>query len=350
MKEQKKKQPGPLDARPLAETKPSPVKAESGGQQLLSRLQAAEAGALPREYLSHPANAEPVADLLNHLQQSHGNNYVQRLVSEMAKDGSGQGLEASTKTEMEAAFNEDFSQVRVHTGAEAERATEAVNARAMTRGQDIYFNQGEHDPSSPAGREVLAHELAHVAQQRNADSLTPSLTVGSAGDAHEHEADRAAAAVLAGQHAKVTGRASAPAIQRQTRPAQSAPTITRHPQEIAPHPEHGAISVGGVSVAYHYLIAPNAVFNTLTLAVPAGMTVSVTPLTDLGSSDFRVTDPGGTGARAIVISVSAHMRVMPRVQVTLSRENTVYLAIFQFPPAAASAPTSTSAPSPPGKP
>jgi hypothetical protein len=147
----------------------------------------------------------------------------------------------------------------------------------------------------------------------------------------------------------VTGRA-APSIQRQPRQSPTAQTVTRHPQEIAPHPEHGSISAGGVTITYRYTISAGADFNTLTLAIPAGVAASVTPLTDLSGGDFRVNDPGGMGARAIVISVSAHRRATPKVQVTLTRENTVYIVVFQFPTGAPAAPARPSAPGPPGKP
>jgi Domain of unknown function (DUF4157) len=39
------------------------------------------------------------------------------------------------------------------------------NARAFTTGQYISLGQGEYNPSSGAGQELLAHELTHVVQQ-----------------------------------------------------------------------------------------------------------------------------------------------------------------------------------------
>ena len=56
--------------------------------------------------------------------------------------------------------------VRLHTGPDAGRAAQAVNARAFTVGSDIVFGEREFAPETDSGRRLLAHELAHVAQQR----------------------------------------------------------------------------------------------------------------------------------------------------------------------------------------
>jgi hypothetical protein len=53
---------------------------------------------------------------------------------------------------------------RVHTGAAAAGAARALQARAFTYGQDIYFAAGAYQPQTPAGRWLLAHEIAHTRQ------------------------------------------------------------------------------------------------------------------------------------------------------------------------------------------
>jgi hypothetical protein len=60
----------------------------------------------------------------------------------------------------------DFSRVRIHTDARAADSTSAVNAKAYTVGQDIVFGSGRYTPDTDVGRKLLAHELAHVMQQR----------------------------------------------------------------------------------------------------------------------------------------------------------------------------------------
>ncbi len=62
-------------------------------------------------------------------------------------------------------MNEDFSSVSVHTGPRAAKSARDVDARAYTVGEDIVFDSGEYAPDAPGGRQVLAHELTHVAQQ-----------------------------------------------------------------------------------------------------------------------------------------------------------------------------------------
>ncbi|HYH84993.1 MAG TPA: DUF4157 domain-containing protein [Pyrinomonadaceae bacterium] len=65
----------------------------------------------------------------------------------------------------EPRFGSDFSGVRVHADAHASRSARALNARAYTLGRDIVFGAGEYRPETSSGRNLLAHELAHVVQQ-----------------------------------------------------------------------------------------------------------------------------------------------------------------------------------------
>ncbi len=58
-----------------------------------------------------------------------------------------------------------LSRARIHAGAPAARAAEALGARAFTVGRDIVFGAGQFRPDTREGRRLIAHELAHVAQQ-----------------------------------------------------------------------------------------------------------------------------------------------------------------------------------------
>jgi hypothetical protein len=58
-------------------------------------------------------------------------------------------------------------EARVHTDDHAAARASAVGARAYTRGEDIFFARGAYQPGTSAGRRLLAHELAHVAQFRS---------------------------------------------------------------------------------------------------------------------------------------------------------------------------------------
>jgi len=79
--------------------------------------------------------------------------------------GAGQSLSREILAEMERAFGADFSRVTIHTDAEAVRLNRQLRSRAFTRGQDIFFNEGQYRPESSEGRLLLVHELAHVVQQ-----------------------------------------------------------------------------------------------------------------------------------------------------------------------------------------
>lgn len=79
--------------------------------------------------------------------------------------GSGQSLDANLQTKMGQAMGADFSGVRVHTDSRSDQLNQSIQARAFTTGQDLFFRQGEYNPSSTSGQELIAHELTHVMQQ-----------------------------------------------------------------------------------------------------------------------------------------------------------------------------------------
>ena len=79
----------------------------------------------------------------------------------------GRGLDSGVRFLMESTFGADFSDVRIHADFAADILNREVNAVAFTTGQDIFFRQG-YAPENSAGRQLLAHELAHVVQQRGA--------------------------------------------------------------------------------------------------------------------------------------------------------------------------------------
>ena len=79
--------------------------------------------------------------------------------------GSGKPLEASMQNDMGQRFGNDFSDVRVHSGAAAEHSARDVNANAYTVGNNIVFGAGQYTPTTHQGKRLLAHELTHVVQQ-----------------------------------------------------------------------------------------------------------------------------------------------------------------------------------------
>src|SRR5947209_7730942 len=113
-----------------------------------------------------------------------------------AARGRGQALDRQLSTTLEDGMGERLGDVRVHTGDHAAALARAVSARAFTVGSDIFFAQGEYRPGTADGDRLVAHEVAHVVQQRGAPDAGP-LTVSHPGDAMEVEAE-ALARELAG--------------------------------------------------------------------------------------------------------------------------------------------------------
>src|SRR5204862_365706 len=56
----------------------------------------------------------------------------------------------------------------------------------------VVFDRGRYAPDSADGRRLLAHELAHVVQQRGGGAVPSRLEIGCADDPAEAEADRIA--------------------------------------------------------------------------------------------------------------------------------------------------------------
>ena len=92
------------------------------------------------------------------------------IVSNVLSDP-GQPLDAPTRAFFEPRIGFNLDSVRIHTGRQAAASAGAVNALAYTSGRNVVFGEGQYQPSSQAGRRLLAHELAHVAQQDGAQTL-----------------------------------------------------------------------------------------------------------------------------------------------------------------------------------
>ncbi len=79
--------------------------------------------------------------------------------------GQGHNLDQQTRNQMEQGFGRDFSGVRIHTGEQSAQMNRQLSAKAFAIGNDIYFNQGQYQPSTQSGQHLIAHELAHTVQQ-----------------------------------------------------------------------------------------------------------------------------------------------------------------------------------------
>jgi hypothetical protein len=188
--------------------------------QTISRMGSApsakvHANLLSRATADHPARGR---QLMLQMQRQYGNRYVQRVV-ELSRQGAGEAeatpeveaaieqargggrsLDAGIQRQMESAFGTNFSGVRVHTDSTADALNQSLSARAFTTGQDIFFRQGEYNPGSSSGKELLAHELTHVVQQTGGTQIgrmQTKLAIGEPDDQYEQEADRVAGSIMA---------------------------------------------------------------------------------------------------------------------------------------------------------
>jgi hypothetical protein len=107
----------------------------------------------------------------------------------------GRPLDADTRATMESRFGRSFAEVRVHTDSHAAASAREIDAAAYTSGTHIVFGAGRFAPQTSSGGRLLAHELAHVVQQRSGTALPGGI--GPSDDVHERAADRVADAVVA---------------------------------------------------------------------------------------------------------------------------------------------------------
>jgi len=103
----------------------------------------------------------------NNEQQVTGNNeaYISSL------NGKGSPLSQSERNFFEPRMGYDFSNVRIHTGSDAEKSAGNINALAYTHGNNIVFNTNQYQPGTDSGKRLLAHELTHTIQQRDNNTV-----------------------------------------------------------------------------------------------------------------------------------------------------------------------------------
>lgn len=266
------------------------------------------------------ANTEPSSGheflraVLDRLQQTQGNAYVQRLVSGLHRE---EHLDPAAQSESGPLLGSTLTGVHLHTDAAAAAEAERLGARAFTRGEDIYFNAGEYAPATTDGQKLLAHELAHVLQQSRGGPASSS-------DAIEKEAENAETCLAAGKAINIEHSAGSGVHKKEKK---EEPSVARHPVEIVPVPPNGVISAAGhFSVAYSFGTGDPIV---LTLQVPSGVSVAATPFADIEPGEYRVNDSGAGGARSVTIVASPH-HSPARLQVAFVHGSSTYLVVFQF--------------------
>jgi len=117
----------------------------------------------------------------------------------------GEALPAPLASRYASSLGRDLSGVQLHTGARGAEVAAEHGALAVTIGPDIFFSPGAYQPSTPEGQHVLAHEVAHTAQQAGGAAEAQAIRDGGGdGEAAEQEADQAASAMTNGLPAQIT--------------------------------------------------------------------------------------------------------------------------------------------------
>jgi len=124
--------------------------------------------------------------------------------------GPGEPLAESTRQYFEPLLGYDLGTVRIHRDGAAQKATQAVNALAFTRGKDVVFSPEQYAPDSEAGKHLLAHELTHVVQQGQAPVQSRQDTGA------EREAGWAASRLATGERVSVRAEPDARLQRQQT--------------------------------------------------------------------------------------------------------------------------------------
>ncbi len=143
--------------------------------------------------------------------------------------GGGSALDAGTRGTMETGFGTSFEDVRVHHDSQSDVLARRLTSHAFTTGSDIFLRSD----ASPSDNHLIAHELTHVVQQRSM-SGGAGMSVGAAGDSHEHEADATADAVLSHSAAPVAaggGSAQRAAAEEDDEQAQASHDLSQREAE-----------------------------------------------------------------------------------------------------------------------
>jgi hypothetical protein len=121
----------------------------------------------------------------------------------------GRPLPTPDRSLWQARLGVPLGDVRVHQDARAARAADTMSADGFTRGSHIYLGGGLR-LGAPSSERLLAHELAHVVQQRGSGPPDPVAVL-------EREAEEVAAGVASGRQAPVRGTSRPGALHRRSR-------------------------------------------------------------------------------------------------------------------------------------
>jgi hypothetical protein len=120
--------------------------------------------------------------------------------SARARLGRGEPVPGEVRSEVERVTGADLSGVRLHRGGAAGDHAASLGARAFAVGPDVVVAPGEAAAGTPVGDALLAHELAHSAQQLRGAANEPATKSADTDEAPaEAAADEVAVAAVVGR-------------------------------------------------------------------------------------------------------------------------------------------------------
>lgn len=127
-----------------------------------------EADQMAKDVLHRPAG-------LSRQRERQGVPVIDRTSNLQPAGTSGQPLAPATRMFFETRFGVDLGRVRIFSDSSSAPEVESINAKAFTTGERIVFGPGAYAPETASGRSLLAHELAHVVQQRTSQAPSDRL-------------------------------------------------------------------------------------------------------------------------------------------------------------------------------
>ncbi|MCH9650643.1 MAG: DUF4157 domain-containing protein [Deltaproteobacteria bacterium] len=165
---------------------------------------------------------------------------------------------------MERSFGRSFGAVRVHTDGAAGQVAASHDAEALTIGDKIAFGPGRFRPGTAGGDHLIAHELAHVAQQGQsgggAVAQASSLT-STPSEPAERAAEAAAGAVSRGEKVTAVGGASGLSTRqriyrRALKGARRLPAVTLSTPQPGARAKAGDAARGAPTAAANSFVSP----------------------------------------------------------------------------------------------
>ncbi len=145
-------------------------------------------------------------DVKDNTQPSTQKTEEWQMESAPGSDGTTTHLPGDVKSQMEASFDADFDNVKIHR--DSEKAS-IIGAKAYAQGNEIHFAPGQYNPQSTEGKKLIGHELAHIEQQRNGGAASGKQKKSASAEATaDKEADEKGNQAAQGKKANVKGSSS----------------------------------------------------------------------------------------------------------------------------------------------